>query len=356
MPATIVADSPTKLRVLVTRAIEDNGPTCDLNHLDVCRVNLFSALFKNTRFNGDISGWNVSSGTGFDCMFEDSIFTGDISGWDTSNAMDMTRMFANSRFNGDIAKWNTRRLNVAGGMFKKSAFTGNISQWNTGHLVQTGEMFAASSFNGDVSAWDTSSLKQCTSMFESSPFRGEVANWDMQSVWHMGRMFKDSPFEGDVSKWNVHNVENAEELFAGCPFKGDLSFWDIAYLRPGAPNSRAGFQSMVDATFEGQLPRCGDPASRRLLYAIMLGGLKNLGTYLDRREFSLVHADLALAQKNKPVWMSKEDYAWLKIQKVLTKGIEPNLDNMARLIAVNYATRNDSATGIDLQEIGVAYI
>jgi len=39
-------------------------------------------------------------------MFRKSKFNGDISKWDVGNVRDMTDMFCDSLFNGDISKWN----------------------------------------------------------------------------------------------------------------------------------------------------------------------------------------------------------------------------------------------------------
>ena len=40
-----------------------------------------------------------------DSMFSYSRFNGDISKWDVSNVTDMGGMFSNSKFNGDISVW-----------------------------------------------------------------------------------------------------------------------------------------------------------------------------------------------------------------------------------------------------------
>ena len=39
-------------------------------------------------------------------MFQESKFNGDISQWDVSNVTNMHRMFEHSVFNGDISSWN----------------------------------------------------------------------------------------------------------------------------------------------------------------------------------------------------------------------------------------------------------
>ena len=43
-------------------------------------------------------------------MFENSKFNGDISNWDVSNVTTMKEMFLHSMFNGDLSKWNVGHL------------------------------------------------------------------------------------------------------------------------------------------------------------------------------------------------------------------------------------------------------
>ena len=45
---------------LVREMIESEGPYCDLNFIDLSNVTSMSELFKNSKFNGDISQWDVS--------------------------------------------------------------------------------------------------------------------------------------------------------------------------------------------------------------------------------------------------------------------------------------------------------
>ena len=62
-------------------------------------------MFFETLFNGDISGWNVSSVTSMWCMFYSTPFNGNISGWDVSSVTNMRAMFWSTPFNGDISGW-----------------------------------------------------------------------------------------------------------------------------------------------------------------------------------------------------------------------------------------------------------
>ena len=68
------------LQKIINQRINEQGPNCDLNDIDVSRVTIMAELFMDSEFNGDISQWDVS------------------------NVKDMNAMFAGSKFNGDISQ------------------------------------------------------------------------------------------------------------------------------------------------------------------------------------------------------------------------------------------------------------
>jgi surface protein len=47
-------------------------------------------MMDSSSFNGDISGWDVSSVTNMYAMFSNSQFDGDISGWNVSSVTNMS--------------------------------------------------------------------------------------------------------------------------------------------------------------------------------------------------------------------------------------------------------------------------
>jgi len=55
-----------------------------------------SFMFTWSKFNDNISDWDVSSVTDMSNMFFKSYFTGDISDWDVSSVTNMTNMFDDS--------------------------------------------------------------------------------------------------------------------------------------------------------------------------------------------------------------------------------------------------------------------
>lgn len=73
--------------------MERYGTKCNLNWIDTSEIENMFCLFNRSKFNGDISNWNVSNVKIMKNMFSNSVFTGDISKWDVSNVNDMSAMF-----------------------------------------------------------------------------------------------------------------------------------------------------------------------------------------------------------------------------------------------------------------------
>ena len=103
----IVVENKKELKELIKQRIHEQGLSCDLNDIDVSRVEDMSDLFIDSAFNGDISGWDVSS------------------------VIDMWNMFADSKFNGDLSNWNVdmKKVQYAFDMFKGSPLEGNEPSW-----------------------------------------------------------------------------------------------------------------------------------------------------------------------------------------------------------------------------------
>ena len=64
----IVAKNDENLKDLIKQEIKQNGPNCDLNHIDVSNVTNMFNTFSYSPFNGDISEWNVSNVTDMSYM------------------------------------------------------------------------------------------------------------------------------------------------------------------------------------------------------------------------------------------------------------------------------------------------
>lgn len=190
-----------ELKELIDRLIEERGPNCDLNDIDVSRITDMSELFRESNFRGDISKWDVS------------------------NVKDMSKMFLASYFNGDISGWNVGSVKYMSEMFRLSSFNGDISKWNVRNVIDMAYMFASSNFDRDISKWDVSNVHDMAYMFEGSVFTGYISKWDVHNVRNMEHMFSYSKFRGDLSKWNVRNLNNLNDMFVSSPLDGNEPDW-----------------------------------------------------------------------------------------------------------------------------------
>ena len=73
----IIVNSIGELRKVIRQRIEEQGLNCNLNDIDVSRVDDMSSLFTWSKFDGDISEWDVSNVKNMNSMFMGSRFSGD---------------------------------------------------------------------------------------------------------------------------------------------------------------------------------------------------------------------------------------------------------------------------------------
>ena len=129
-----IAHDRNELEQLIQDTIENHGPNCNLNFIDVSQVTDMSKLFHQTalvEFNGDISLWDVSNVTNMHMMFcYNSHFNGDISKWNVSNVKNMESMFDHAyRFNGDLSQWDVSNVTNMAHMFNQSPLENNPPKW-----------------------------------------------------------------------------------------------------------------------------------------------------------------------------------------------------------------------------------
>ena len=94
-----------ELQEIIKQRIKEEGNECDLNDIDVSKINDMSKLFKESEFNGDISNWDVSNVDDMYCMFKGSKFNQNISNWNVHNVEDMRSIFDISSLEGKAKEW-----------------------------------------------------------------------------------------------------------------------------------------------------------------------------------------------------------------------------------------------------------
>lgn len=295
----IQATTTKHLCALVEQAIAALGPHCDLNHIDVSRIQSFDGVFAHSAFDGDIARWDVSNGVSF------------------------SNTFAHCPFNGNLAHWNMRNALTTSGMFLHSAFQGDIANWDVSGVTCMEEMFQGSRFEGDLSGWDVSHVIQMNNMFKNTPFSGDVSSWNTANLREARGMFDGSAFHGDVSKWNVSKLSDARSMFNTPSFHGDLSSWAL--------RSRVQHQEMVHPTFCGVLPRVEhyDPIDAG---AKMLGGVGALNAYALRAHFNAAHAHMLLWAPERCSWASQDDVRWAREVAEMGRAVGMKSDALVQLM------------------------
>ena len=95
----------------------------------------------------------------------------------TSPALPALNMFNKSKFDGDISKWDVSGVLDMKCMFRNSKFNGDISQWNVSSVKEMSFMFAISKFNGDISQWKVSSATNMIDMVFDCPLENNPPTW-----------------------------------------------------------------------------------------------------------------------------------------------------------------------------------
>ena len=274
------ADSPdlsrvTDMRDMFYEASSFNG---NLSGWNVSSVNRMDYMFYTaSSFNGNLSSWDVSSVNRMDGMFSHaSSFNGNLSSWDVSSVTRMDHMFSRATdFNGNISSWNASSVNRMDYMFSgASSFNGSLSGWNVSSVTDmTGTFSQASDFNQPLDDWNVSSVTRMDHMFNDAPFfNGNLPSWDVSSVNRMDNMFSGaSDFNGNISSWNVSSVTRMDSMFSGASdFNGNISSWNVSSV------------TRMNGMFSGASSFNGSISSWNVSSVISMSGMFNNASSFDQ--------------------------------------------------------------------------
>ncbi|MBO6606671.1 BspA family leucine-rich repeat surface protein [Psychroserpens sp.] len=207
----------------------------DVTGWNVSTVEIFDELFGYCyEFNQDISGWNMSNATSLYYMFyEATLFNQPIGSWNVSSVENMEGLFADAvTFNQALNSWNVSNVTTMDETFYNTlSFNQDLSSWDVSNVEDMAQMFAyADAFNQDLDTWNVSNVNDMEDMFLSTDvFNGNITNWVVSNVTDMNGMFRNSPmFNQDISGWDVGMVTNMDRMFTGADnFDQNLGNWDI---------------------------------------------------------------------------------------------------------------------------------
>lgn len=171
----ITAENSEQLKNIVKQEIEKLGENCDLNHIDVSQIEYFSFTFRLTKFNGDISKWNMSNAKELRSVFCGAInFNCDLGNWDLSKCTCLNHAFAAApKFEGK-----------------------GLEKWDVSNVIDFNHAFSSCrSFNRDISNWQINqNVSDMSSMFERCEiFCQDLSSWQIPKYCYTEDMFKNCP-------------------------------------------------------------------------------------------------------------------------------------------------------------------
>ena len=203
---------------------------------DLSGVTSMERMFQSaSKFDGDLSGWNVSAVTSMERMFQSaSKFDGDLSGWNVSAVTNMDDMFGlAAAFNSPLNDWDVSAVTNMASMFNSAAaFNSPLNYWDVSAVTSMDGMFSnAAAFNRPLHNWNVSSVNNMQYMFNgATSFNSTLHNWNVSSVTDMGFMFSNAAaFNRPLNDWNVSSVTDMTSIFEGATdFNQPLHNWDVS--------------------------------------------------------------------------------------------------------------------------------
>ena len=176
-------------------------------------------FYQNTAFNGDVSGWDVSSFTNFDrTFFNCQSFARDLSGWDTSNGVNCKQMFYNCYLIPRVPTDFSSATNMQQTFFNNdSVANSDIAALQIGSATTIYQMVAYSNnLDVDAGGWDLGNVTTAYQCFRSCVSMSRASCTSTLTRWAIG----------------VYNGDNAKGVNMG------YIFYQANQVSGGFDNSR----------------------------------------------------------------------------------------------------------------------
>jgi len=199
------------------RLVNANG---SMGNWDMSNLNSsFPSVFQNcTRFNVDISRWNLPSTPSLDSTFQGcATFNQPIGEWNISPSNVRNLFYQAFKFNQPLTNW-TIPASLSGTFRQAHAFN---SFPGTPAGTFTSMYYAFNNayvFNQDISSWDVSGVTNFTACFQGTDdFDQPIGSWTINTTpganINMTAMFYDAPgFSQNISTWDMSEVSVITEF------------------------------------------------------------------------------------------------------------------------------------------------
>ena len=210
----------------------------DVSSFNTTNVTDMTAMFSSCYLiNPDTSNWSVGNVTSMEGMFAATKFNRDLSGWDMRKVTQTQLMFSDCReFNSPLDNWDLASVTDVHSMFQNCViFNSSMLNWKMPVATYALGMFAGcTNFNQPIGYWDVSSFINMQGIFVGcTSFNQNLNNWNVGNVTNISRLFLDcTSYNQPMNNWNTANVIDMSELLRNCTsFNQNLSGWNTAKVQ-----------------------------------------------------------------------------------------------------------------------------
>ena len=150
---------------------------------------------------------------------------GDLNSWDVSKIDDMEDLFRNIKFNFNVSKWDVKNVKNFKNMFNYcEKFNCDLSKWNVSKGISFEGMFeGCKRFNQSLNSWDMRNSTSIRRMFYRCKYNKPLNKWKLYRIRDMEEVFAFSSFNQNINDWNLYikntNNINMRNMYLSCSIR-----------------------------------------------------------------------------------------------------------------------------------------